>query len=66
MQSYRSIFRLEVADVFDGVAVRDLKRENINAHAGNKNARPTAIGRANYFRNQKDDTRKESFITNSD
>jgi len=37
-----------------------------DAHAGNKNARPTPIGRANYFRNEKDDTRKKTVITKID
>jgi len=51
-----------LADILVRVAVRELQ----TAHAGKKNARPTPIGRANYFRNEKDDTRKKTVITKID
>ena len=50
-----------LADILVSVCVRELR----TAHAGNKNARPTAIGRAKYIRQENVTTTKD-FITKGD
>ena len=47
-----------LADILVSVCVRDLR----TAHVGNKNARPTAIGRAKFIRLENVTTAKD-FIT---